>query len=105
MYASFDKRQKSNNKGQASISIIDTSQKQLHCKIIGRTLTVGNEYAIASRETKLIIRFHDDIDDDIIIIIIIIDDVNNNLLFHALRCTDGAVMGDGASGRNGAAGG
>ena len=66
------------------------------------TLTVGNEYAIASRETKLIIRFHDDIDDDIIIIII--DDVNNNLLFHALRCTDGAVMG-GPSGRNGAAGG
>jgi hypothetical protein len=103
MYASFDKRQKSNNKGQASISIIDTSQKQLHCKIIGRTLTVGNEYAIAARETKLIIRFHDDID-DIIIIIIIIDDVNNNLLFHALRCTDGAVMG-GPSGRNGAAGG
>lgn len=51
------------------------------------TLTVGNEYAIASRETKLIIRFHDDIDDDIIIIIIIIDDVNNNLSFHALRYT------------------
>ena len=68
------------------------------------TLTVGTEYAIASRETKLIIRFHDvfydDDDDDIIII----DDVNNNLLFHALRCTDGAVMG-GPSGRNGAAGG